>query len=58
MADNAPVSLNRRRWRRFAANRRGYWSLVIFLVFFVTSLFAEFLSNDRPIVARYEGQWF
>ena len=58
MAENAPVSLNRRRWRRFAANRRGYWSLVIFLVFFVTSLFAEFLSNDRPIVARYEGQWF
>lgn len=54
----ASQSLARRRWRRFAANRRGWWSLWIFLFFFVLSLFAEFLSNDRPIVAKYEGQWY
>lgn len=52
------VSLSRRRWRRFAANRRGYYSLLIFLFFFVLSLFAEVLSNDKPIVVRYENHWY
>ena len=42
--------INRRRWANFKANRRGYWSLIVFLSLFVLSLFAEFLANDRPIV--------
>ena len=49
--------LNQRRLRNFQANRRGYWSLWIFMVMFVLSLFAEFLANDRPIVAQYKGEW-
>ncbi len=48
--------LNRRRWENFKANRRGYWSLWIFLVLFVLSLFAEFIANDRPIIASYKGE--
>jgi microcin C transport system permease protein len=48
--------LNQRRWQNFKANRRGYWSLWIFLVLFVLSLFAEFLANDRPILASYKGE--
>ena len=59
MTGQAPLSVSpwRRRWRRFAANRRGYWSLCIFSFFFVLSLFAELLSNDRPIVVRYADHW-
>ena len=55
-----PVSLSpgRRAWLRFRANRRGLVSLWIFLVLFVASLFAELLSNDRPLVVRYEGRWY
>ena len=49
--------INRRRWQNFRANRRGYWSFWIFLVLFVLSLFAEFIANDRPIVASYKGEW-
>ncbi|MBB5753187.1 ABC transporter permease [Prosthecomicrobium pneumaticum] len=49
--------LNQRRWRNFKANRRGYWSLWIFLVLFVLSLFAEFIANDRPILAVYKGEY-
>ena len=49
-------SLWRRRWAIFRANRRGYWSLVLFLILFGLSLFAEVLSNDRPLMVRYEGQ--
>jgi microcin C transport system permease protein len=48
--------LNARRWRNFKANRRGYWSLWIFLVLFVVTLFAEFVANDRPILASYKGE--
>ena len=56
---NPPAfSLSRRRWRRFAANRRGYYSLLIFLFFFILCLFAEVLSNDKPVVVRYEGNWY
>ncbi len=47
--------LNQRRWANFKANRRGYWSLWIFIGLFVLSLFAEFIANDRPIVASYKG---
>jgi len=52
------MSPRRRAWLRFRANRRGYISLWIFIIAFGVSLFAELLSNDRPIVVRYEGQWY
>lgn len=48
--------INRRRWNNFKSNRRGYWSLIIFMVLFVLSLFAEFIANDRPILVRYKGE--
>ncbi len=48
--------LGARRWRNFKANRRGYWSLWIFLVLFVISLFAEFIANDRPIFIHVDGK--
>ncbi len=47
--------LNRRRWQNFKANRRGYWSLWIFTVLFVVSLFAELIANDRPLLIRFDG---
>ena len=49
-------AINRRRLAIFRANKRGFWSLWIFLVLFVLSLFAEFLANDRPLVASYKGE--
>lgn len=51
-----PLSpVNQRRWRNFKANKRGYWSLWIFSILFVLSLFAEFIANDRPILLTYKG---
>lgn len=52
------ASPSRRAWLRFKRNRLGYWSLVIFGVLVVASLFAELLSNDRPLVVRYEGKTY
>jgi microcin C transport system permease protein len=48
--------INIRRWQNFTANRRGYWSLWIFLVLFVVTLFAEFIANDKPLYLRYDGK--
>ncbi|MGJ7486936.1 ABC transporter permease [Variovorax sp. LT2P21] len=48
-------SPGRRAWRRFKRNRLGFWSLVLFSVLVVASLFAEVLSTDKPLVVRYEG---
>ncbi len=48
--------LNQRRWANFKANRRGYWSLWLFMVLFVLSLFSEFIANDRPRIASYKGE--
>ncbi len=50
-------SPSRRAWLRFKRNKLGYWSLIIFCVLVVLSLFAELLSNDKPLIARYNGQW-
>jgi len=47
-----------RAWRRFRANRRGYWSLWIFGILFVLSLFAEVLSNDKPLIVHYDGGYY
>jgi len=54
-AGRSPI--NRRRWQNFKANRRGYWSLRIFLALFAVSLFAEVIANDRPILVRYKGEF-
>ena len=50
--------INIRRWRNFKANRRGYWSLWIFLALFIVTLFAEFIANDKPLYLRYDGKSF
>ncbi len=50
--------INRRRWRNFQSNRRGWWSFWIFLVLFVFSLFAEFIANDKPFLVVHDGRWY
>ena len=50
--------INIRRWQNFKQNRRGYWSLWLFLFLFVISLCAEFIANDKPFYVRYDGKSF
>jgi len=56
--DSITLAPGARAWRRFRANRRGYWSLWIFLILFVLSLFAEVLSNDKPLIVNYHGDLY
>ncbi len=48
----------RRAWLRFRRNRLGFWSLMLFSVLVLLSLAAEVVSNDRPLLVRYEGQFY
>lgn len=52
------ASPSRRAWRRFKSNRLGYYSLIAFVCLVVLSLFAEVLSNDQPLLVRYQGQLY
>lgn len=47
--------LNQRRLANFKKNRRGWWSFWLFLVLFVLTSGAEFITNDRPIIVSYKG---
>ena len=46
------------RWQRFKANRMGYTSLWIFVILFGLSLCAELIANDKPLLVRYQGQFY
>ncbi len=50
--------ITQRRLANFRANRRAFWSFWIFLVIFTITLFAEFVSNDRPLLIRYDGGFY
>ncbi len=52
----SPMTL--RRLHNFRANRRGFWSLWVFLVLFTLSLFAELVVNDKPLLVSFEGSFF
>ena len=50
--------LNQRRFHNFRRNRRGWWSLWIFLALFSISLFAEFIANDKPLLVYHNAEWY
>ena len=52
----SPVT--RRRLAIFQQNRRGVWSLRLFMLLFGLSLFAEFIANDRPLLIHFDGNWY
>lgn len=57
-SEEIAVSPARRAWRRFARNRLGRWSLWLFVALVLASLCAELLSNERPLLVRYQGQLY
>jgi microcin C transport system permease protein len=57
-ANGSHLSPGQRAWRRFRANRRGYVSLWVFGILFMLSLFAEVLSNDKPLVVQFQNGYY
>lgn len=56
--EDAPETVGRLLWRRFRSHRLGYWSLMLFLGLYCLSLAGELVSNDRPLIVRYQGDWY
>jgi len=50
--------LTQKRINNFKSNKRGLWSLKIFAVLFVLSLFAEFIAGDKPILVQYNNELY
>ncbi|MDO6562522.1 ABC transporter permease [Amphritea sp. 1_MG-2023] len=50
--------INLRRWQNFRNNRRGYWALWLFLALFISSLFAELIANDKPLLIHYNNHFY
>ena len=50
--------ITQRRIIQFRANRRGFWSLWIFLGIFLISLFAEGVANDKPLLVIFEDRLY
>lgn len=50
--------LTQRRLHNFRANKRGFWSLWIFLALLAVCVCAEFIANDKPILVKFEGGYY
>ena len=50
--------LNQRRFNNFKSNKRGWYSFWIFSFLFFTSFFADFFSNDKPLIIKYESEYY
>ena len=50
--------LNRRRLENFKSNKRGWYSFWVFAFLFIVSISADFISNDKPLLIRYEQSFY
>lgn len=56
MINLSPIT--RRRFAQFKANKRGFWSLWIFLFFLMMALSANIISNSKPIFVSYKSSLY
>ncbi|WP_213941284.1 ABC transporter permease [Pseudomonas sp. dw_612] len=50
--------LGKRRIAHFKANRRGRWSLWLFIGLCLLCLGGELIANDKPLIVHYHGAWY
>lgn len=55
---NTSLSPSRRAWQQFRRNRLGFYSLLAFACMLLLSLGAELMSNDRPLLVRYNDEFY
>ena len=50
--------LNQRRFHNFKSNKRGFYSFWIFSFLFIVSIFADFISNDKPLLIKFDQEYY
>jgi len=58
MSQNSPDSVLIRCLYSFKKNKRAVVSLILFTFIFITSLLAEILANDQPLLVKYKGNFY
>ena len=52
------LSIFKKRWRKFRAMKRGYYSFLVVLGAYLLSFILPLLINNKPLVLRYEGAYY
>ena len=50
--------ITKRRLSQFRANKRGFWSLWLFLALLLFACTAELIANDKPILIQHKGEYY
>lgn len=45
-------------WRQFGKNRVAVAGAVVVALLFLMALCADLIANDKPLLMRYQGQWY
>ncbi len=43
---------------KFKKNKRGYLSLLALTFLFLSTIFAEFIANDKPLLVRFNNEFY
>ncbi len=43
---------------QFKQKKLSYYSLILLIIIYVFSLFAEFIANDKPLMVKYQAQYY
>jgi ABC-type microcin C transport system permease subunit YejE len=52
-----PMSVLRRRWRKFRALKRGWYSFLLLLGLYLVSFANPLLINSRALIVKHEGRY-
>ncbi|MBT3251584.1 MAG: ABC transporter permease subunit [Candidatus Marinimicrobia bacterium] len=52
------LSILKKRWLKFKTMKRGYYSFILLIILYVTSFFLPLLINNRPVVMKFENEYF
>ena len=43
---------------KYIKNKRSKFALIFLMCLMLLSLFAEFIANDKPIILKYQGEYY
>lgn len=49
---------SRRQLQKFVKSKRGFYSLILFILLFIISMASDFIANDKPILVWYDGKLY
>ena len=57
MTQHISESIFQKRIKRFKSMKRGYYSLIILIVFYFISILGPLWMNNKPLIIKYENKY-